>query len=238
MKALTSPKTGQRQLSSRVAVLVCLLVLVGIGAVPGYWTGNWPWAKPPDVPNLGQIRSLRESGLVLPGWQTLEQKTFVLGGHRWSSQVIQGDSPKPSLLLLLPQSGHKSQPQVEWVDIRGFEHWQTDSQTRLQFQVATTDPQSLVEASFFRAWNQQRTVAVLQWYAWPGGGNPSSSRWFWMDQLAQLRRQRVPWVAVCLELPMEPLGDLEVVRPLAESLGKTVQTALMVGPLARTANPS
>ena len=90
-----------------------------------------------------------------------------------------------------------------------------------------TTASAKVEARFFRAWTQRRTVAVLQWYAWSGGGNPAPSRWFFADQLAQLRRNRVPWVAVCLQIPIEPLGDIEASRPLAESLGKVVQTALM-----------
>jgi cyanoexosortase B-associated protein len=163
----------------------------------------------------------------------------VIGGHQWSVQQIEQDNSKPIGLLLLPQSDHKSQPQVEWMDIDGLVKWKTDSYTKVQFEVETslsdksagtakpTTPSAKVEARFFRAWTQRRTVAVLQWYAWSGGGNPAPSRWFFADQLAQLRRNRVPWVAVCLQIPIEPLGDIEASRPFAESLGKIVQTALM-----------
>jgi cyanoexosortase B-associated protein len=245
IKSFSLPKSIQAGIIPRVAVVCFLLVLVGIGAVPGYWTGNWSWAEPPPVTNLKQLRELEKTGLELPGWKTIEQKTPTIGGHKWLVQAIDRDTPKPVLLLLLPQSDHKSQPQVEWMDISGFEQWQTDSRSKMQFAVetpplekptGTSKPtksrEAKVEANFFRAWNKRRTVAVLQWYAWPGGGHPAPSRWFWADQLAQLRRERVPWVAVCLQLPMEPLGDIEASRSLAESLGKMVQTALMAGPLA------
>jgi cyanoexosortase B-associated protein len=125
------------------------------------------------------------------------------------------------------------------MDIDGLVKWQTDSYTKVQFEVEKslsdksagtakpTTPSAKVEARFFRAWTQRRTVAVLQWYAWSGGGNPAPSHWFFADQLAQLRRNRVPWVGVCLQIPIEPLGDIEASRPFAESLGKIVQSALM-----------
>ena len=239
MKSFSLPKSLGFASIPKLVVLIFLLVLAGIGAVPGYWTGNWSWATLPQVTNLNEIRELRQTGLELPGWKTVEQKTVVIGGHQWSVQQIKQDNSKPIGLLLLPQSDHKSQPQVEWVDIDGLVKWKTDSYTKLQFEVeksvsdksaGTTKPTTAsakVEARFFRAWTQRRTVAVLQWYAWSGGGNPAPSRWFFADQLAQLRRNRVPWVAVCLQIPIEPLGDIEASRPLAESLGKVLQTALM-----------
>lgn len=227
----------------RLVVLGFLLILVGVGAVPGYWSGNWSWAERPPVANIKQINALRQTGLVFPGWQTLKQKTVKIGPHDWSIQVIKQDNSKPVVVLLHPQSDRESVPEVEWVDINGFEKWKTDSYTKLQFAVETSSlkkPASAskptkkiaaeVEARLFRAWNQRQTLAVVQWYAWPEGGHPASSRWFWLDQLAQLRRSRVPWVAVCLQIPMEPLGDLEASRPSAQSLAKMVQTALMASP--------
>lgn len=232
----------------RIAVLCFLLILVVVGAVPGYLTGNWLWLQPPRVTNLKQLKTIRQSGLELPGWKTLRQKTATIGGHKWSIQEIEPDNAEPVRLLLLPQSDHKSQPQVEWVDINGFEQWQTDSFSKIHFVVETsrlekptgaskpTTPDAKVEASFFRAWNRQRTMAVLQWYAWFGGGNPAPSRWFWVDQLAQLRRKRVPWVAVCLQIPIEPLGDIEASRQAAQSLAKMVQSALMAEPLAEASS--
>jgi cyanoexosortase B-associated protein len=82
-----------------------------------------------------------------------------------------------------------------------------------------------VKARFFRAWNQQ-TFAVVQWYAFNNGGHFSPANWFWQDQLAQLSDRRVPWVAVCLKIPIEPLGELKDAQSVAESLAKTVQTQL------------
>ncbi len=84
-----------------------------------------------------------------------------------------------------------------------------------------------MEARFFRAVTQQDTFGVLQWYALPNGGHSSPFRWFVGDQLAQWRKQRVPWVAVSILVPMEPLGQVEKIWPLAESIGQTVQAALM-----------
>ena len=248
MKSFSLPKSLQVRSIAKVAVVVFLLLLVGIGAVPGYLTGHWSWAKVPPVTNLKQLKELRQTGLELPGWKTLDHKTELVGGHKWSIQEIGRDNPKPVRLLLLPQNDHKDQPEIEWVDINEFEHWQTDSYKKMKFAVESSvsptltgasipvTPAAEVEARFFRAWNQRQTVAVLQWYAWGKGGNPAPSRWFWVDQFAQWRRSRVPWVAVCLQLPIEPLGDIEVARPLAESLGKMVQATLMAGPLGRASS--
>ncbi len=246
-------KSIQRFQVARAIAVVLLLVMVGIGAVPGYLSGQWSWSQLPKIPHLSQIRKLQRTGLEIPGWKTLEQKAIAIGGHQWSYQQIQGDYPKPIQLLILPPGDSKAQPQVEWVDIDGSLQWQTDSYTRLKFDVETSVPTERaalekteinqkqtndsdriaeVEARFFRAWTQQQTFAVLQWYAWPEGGNPAPSSWFWVDQLAQLHRRRVPWVAVCLQIPIEPLGDVKASRPLAESLGKMVQAALITGPFA------
>ncbi|NET55007.1 MAG: cyanoexosortase B system-associated protein [Symploca sp. SIO2E6] len=230
---------------SRIAVVGFLLVLVGVGAVPGYWKGNWPWAKLPSVTNLKQIKAIRNQGLEIPDWQTLEQITLSIGGNKWSFQTIQQDKQKPVILLLLPQNGPKSQPQVEWADINGFFQtyarrqingkWKTDSYTKLLFTAETSEPttsMAQVRARLFRAWNGQQTFAMVQWYASPEGGYSVPSHWFWSDQLAQLRRRRVPWVAVCFQIPIEPLGKIEESLPKAESLGKLIQSTLMTGPFA------
>ncbi|HAX88709.1 MAG TPA: cyanoexosortase B system-associated protein [Cyanobacteria bacterium UBA11370] len=248
MKSVDLQKLIQRIRFNRAIVLLLLLVLVAIGAVPSYLTGNWSWTDVPDITNLTQIRNIRKTGLDLPSWQTVEQKPINLGGHEWSYQELKGDYPKPIVLLMLPQGYRRNQPQVEWVDIDGVFQWQTDSYTKLNFKVQTSplvtktdsNPKNStnnptiaeVEARFFRAWTQQQTFAVVQWYAWPKGGNPATRHWFWLDQIAQLSRQRVPWVAVCLQIPIEPLGNLEASRPLAESLSKMIQTALITGPFS------
>ena len=113
MKSFSLPKSLGFASIPKLVVLIFLLVLAGIGAVPGYWTGNWSWATLPQVTNLKEIRELRQTGLELPGWKTVEQKTVVIGGHQWSVQQIKQDNSKPIGLLLLPQSDHKSQPQIE-----------------------------------------------------------------------------------------------------------------------------
>jgi cyanoexosortase B-associated protein len=64
----------------------------------------------------------------------------------------------------------------------------------------------------------------------PSGGDYSSLKWFWLDRLAQLKRDRVPWIAVCIKMPIEPLGDLQIAKPAAESLAKTVESALLSEP--------
>ncbi len=228
----------------RAILILLLLVLLVFGTIPGYLKGKFSWAQLPNMAHLNQIRKVLTAGLEIPGWQIKDQKVVEIGGHKWSYQLLEGSTPKPVTLLLLPPGDSKSQPQVEWVDIDSALRWQTDSYTKIKFKVEPSDlavrkqsspeasnpKQAEVEARLFRAWTQDQTVGVVQWYAWLEGGNPAHSSWFWVDQLAQLQRQRIPWVAVCLQIPMEPLGDLKVAQPLAESLAKMVQTALMVGP--------
>ena len=248
MKSFSLPSLMTKwRIVSRIAVVGFLLILVGFGAVPGYWTGSWPWAKLPPVTNLKQLKALRNEGLEIPGWQTIEQATLNIGGNKWSFQAIQQDNQKPVYLLLLPQNGPKSQPQVEWADINSFfqsyaktqenGEWQTDSYTKLRFTTdiseGTTTSVTQVTARLFRAWNGQKTFAMVQWYAWPEGGHSVPSRWFWLDQVAQLHRRRVPWVAVCLRIPIKPLGKIEESKPLATSLGKLIQSALMSGSFTR-----
>lgn len=222
---------------SRIAVLVFLLILVGVGAIPGYLTGRWSWASLPPVTTLPQLRSLHEKGLTLPGWQSNLYRDVQIGGHRWLVQQILRDRQVVAILLLLPQNGPKDKPQVEWMDINGFHRWQTDSDRILRFTINTTTVTNkqtaiAVEAQFFRGWNQQQTFAVLEWYAWPKGGSPVPIHWFWQDRIAQLSRHRVPWVAVSLLLPIEPLGDIEPSRPLATTLGQTIQTSLISSALS------
>ena len=209
---------------SRLAVIILLVVLASVAVVPGYWSGNWYWSSPPKVAHLTQIKNLRQTGLTLPGWETLDQAEVTIGSHDWSAQIIQQQQTLASLFLL-PQNSSGDQPEVEWMDIQGAERWKSDSYKQLH--LTLNDQKSVtVQARLFRAWNRRETYAVVQWYAWSSGGHFAPVRWFWVDQLAQLGRRRVPWVAVCLKIPIEPLGDLDAVEPTAESLAKTVQTAL------------
>ena len=211
--------------------MLFLLVLVGAVAIPGYLTGKWPWTNQPPVANLKQLRSLRQKGLTLSGWQVLRvQQNVQIGGRKWLVQEIQ-NRETVAILLLLPQNGQKDQPQVEWLDIRGFHRWQTDSHRTLRFTVELTPipdkPPATVEALFFRSWTPQQTFAVLQWYAWANGGDPATSRWFWSDSLARLSNRRVSWVAVSIIVPIQPAGDIELYRPMVKVLGEMVQAKLM-----------
>jgi cyanoexosortase B-associated protein len=102
MKSITI-KSVRSPFILRFAVLIFLLVLAGIGAVPGYWTGNWSWATLPQVTNLNEVRELRQTGLELPGWKTVGQKTVVIGGHQWSVQQINKITQNQSVYYCFPK---------------------------------------------------------------------------------------------------------------------------------------
>ncbi|MFW6357839.1 MAG: cyanoexosortase B system-associated protein [Chroococcales cyanobacterium] len=230
---LNSPNKFVQPLWIKIALVVLLLLLIGFGAVPGYLNGTWSWDKPPNIQNLSQIKAIREEGIALDNWKIVEQQKVKIGGHEWSAQFIQQEKEKPVLLLLLPQKDHRDQPEVEWMDVNGWVKriqqqrqltWNTDSYETLK---VTISPEATVNARFFRAWTQQETFAILQWYAWPNGGHPSPFQWFMADQGAQLKGQRVPWIAVYLQMPIEPLAELDTVRQEALLMVETVQATLM-----------
>jgi cyanoexosortase B-associated protein len=229
-------KHFQEQRLAQTAVLLLLLLLLVIGGVPGYLTGKWLWKQPPSVANLKELRNIRKVGLNLPGWKTMEQAEQEIGEHKWSLQLIkQENSSTQALILLLPQNGPMNQPEIEWTDINGWGKirwgkWDIDQYRDVKFIVKQLN-NSQIEARFFRASSARQTFAVLQWYATPNGGNTSPWRWFAADQLAQWRQQRVPWVAVSILIPIEYLGEVEKSWSLAQSLGETIQTTLVAGPL-------
>ncbi|MDM9381337.1 cyanoexosortase B system-associated protein [Chlorogloeopsis sp. ULAP01] len=229
----------QRYFSQGVALLL-LLLLLALGAVPGYLTGRWQWQQPLPVTNLKQLRQIRQTGLTLPNWQTIEQAQQQIGEHKWSSQVLQKQGANTQvLLLLLPQNGPKNQPQVEWTDIDSWGRlrwgqWNQAQNRSVKFTLKHPQENALttetkVTASFFRAVTREQTFAVLQWYAWRNGGDSSPLQWLLADQVAQLQKQRAAWVAVSILMPMEPLGQIETVWPEVKSIGETVQAALMAG---------
>ncbi|MGL5065119.1 MAG: cyanoexosortase B system-associated protein [Microcoleus sp.] len=226
---------------SKIIVLLLLLVLVGTVAIPGYLTGRWPWTDPPPVTNLKQLKILRQKGIRLPGWQTTNvQKNVQIGGRKWLAQEIKEikKSQTTAILLFLPQNSSKDQPQVEWLDIKGFHRWQTDSDRTLKFTVRSLPipgtPTAIVEARFFRSWTPktaetpQQTFSVLQWYALPSGGSTAISRWFWEDSIARLSNRRISWVAVSIIVPIQPAADIDPYRPLVQSIGEMVQAQLML----------
>ncbi len=221
----------------KVAALLLLLLLLLTKAVPGYMTGHWQWQTPPPITSVKQLRQLRHQGLNLPGWQTIEQSEQQIGGRKWSMQMTKKQGTQTeAILLLLPQSESKDEPQVEWTEINGWQQWDVAQYRSAEFTVkqpkgSGSNTEVKVEARFFRASTNKQTFAVLQWYAMPNGGNSSPFRWFVADQLAKLRHQRAPWVGVSVLIPMEPLGQVETTWSLAKSIGETVQAALMAGPL-------
>lgn len=224
---------------NHIILLLCLIILLLVGAVPGYLQKHWAWEKPLPVTTISQMRQVRKQGLELPGWQTKTSKEVSVSGEKWLSQEIQIDPQITAILLLRPQKSDKDQPQVQWVDVKGFQRWQIDRDRLVQFTVppkGENQQPAKVEAQFFRGWNRQQTFAVLQWYAWYPGGSPDPAKWFWLDQIAQWQGKRVPWVAVSIQIPIEPLGDIEPVLPQATSLGQAVQTALMSSSLQRKKN--
>lgn len=234
---LSQPANSRRTQLIKLLIVLFILAIAAASAVPNYFTNGWPWVNLPEVEQIGELRAMRDEGLTIPGWTTLSQDSRQIGGKQWSVQSLVADdtnsaaSGTPVFLLLRPQTWHTDQPQVEWMDIRGVQQWTADSHRRIHFPTPPGDSAAAssgqVEAQFLRGWTPQQTYAVLQWYAWPGGGSPSTSRWFWADQVAQWRdRHRAPWVAVSLLVPIEPLGKIEQTRPLAEQLGQAIQTAL------------
>jgi cyanoexosortase B-associated protein len=208
---------------AKFVVLALLMVLLLLQAVPQYLVLQWPWTSPPAVQNLGSIRQIRKQGITIAGWPTTQGRTINLSEHQWYAQEVR-QGQQNAMLFLLPQTSPKNQPQVEWSDLEGVQRWQSDAYQTLKLPIAET--QQTIEARFFRAWTKSNTFAVVQWYAQPQGGNAVPAKWYWADRWAQWQGQRVPWVAVSIQVPIAPLGDLGKARPQVESLVKAVQLSL------------
>ncbi len=220
-KKINSLGYSRRQILTHAIVIVLLLIAITLGALPGYLQGgDWQWSDLPKIVNVKEMRNLQASGIDLDSWQTKHQQQLKIGGNKWSGQIIQQPEFKPILLLALPQTYYLDKPYVEWVDIDGLERWKTDSLTNLKVKLESGN---VVKTRFFRAWNQQQTFAVVQWYAFPHGGHYSPSVWFLGDQLAQLRDRRLPWIAISLRIPIKPLGEKDEAKSQAESLVREIQ---------------
>ncbi len=209
---------------SQVVILCLLGLAILFVAVPNYFTQQWSWSELPRVPEVSQMRKIPETPLDFTGWTTVGQKELSINNYPWSFQVIEKPGQKPVVVALKGQKYYKDHPEVEWVDLQGVEKWKSDSSQTLKFP-STIEPNHSITARWFQAWNQ-KTYAVVQWYAWPGGGHYAPSQWFWADQKAQLKDQRVPWVAVSIKIPMEALGNLRDMESLAKSLSQEVQKTL------------
>jgi cyanoexosortase B-associated protein len=208
----------------RSLILGLLILMLVVGTVPGYLAGRWSWSDQPKIANPQYLTHLRESGLEVPGWQTLEQAIVQVGSKKWSAQLSQKNGGTSFFLMLLPQVYYLDQPMTEWIDIKGLEKWKTNNGETLSFSAQNLGSEA-VKAKLFRAWKTD-TFAVVQWYSWLHGGSAYSSDWFWKDQAAQKRGQRLPWVAVSLKVPIDPLGDFQSYRPQLTELAQAVQSAL------------
>lgn len=213
--------------------LIGLLAAAAIALViPSLISGQWPWSQPLEVANIQPVRALSSSGISLEGWQSTVPEEVSISGKSWSGQHFnQGaDSDRALVLLLLPQPWHTNLPQVEWVDLAGAQNWAIRYRQTVTIpaaQAGDTAGDADFRASFFRGANEQRTYAVLQWYAWPGGGSPSPGRWFLADQWHQLRYgDRLPWIAVSLWQPMVGRGDIQPLRDDMVAIAQEIQATL------------
>ena len=206
----------------KIVLVAILLILIVFVALPSYLGNKWTWSDLPQISHINRLKSIELNGLKLPGWQLLKQQRVVIGSHKWSVQLFGKEDIPTVFLFILPQSYYRNHPEIEWVDIDGFERWQKDSQEILEF---TTSAGNTIKARFFQARSNQ-TYAVVQWYAWEGGGDAEVFNWFWRDQLAQIKGNRVPWAAVSIKIMMSPLDELSSQKALAQKLARTVQNSL------------
>ncbi len=207
------------------AKLVLLAILAGLfclGALPGYFQGQWRWKNPPLVNTLRELQEVKKSGVAVDNWTVSDIGPIVIGEHNWVQQTLTQES-QSAQVLMLPQGSNKRQPQVEWMDIDGIQRWQQDSHQSLALNLSG----NAIQTRFFRAWNNKQTYGVVQWYALPQGGVATPGGWFWRDRTAQWQNRRVAWVAVSILIKMEPLDDLSKYRQTAESLVQSVQSGLM-----------
>lgn len=248
-----------------VAVLALFVVISAVPQYVGGWSWSSPLKLPQAsrvalqaLPEEGVAVPgwiTQDQAAIQLGGQSWSIQQLVADRNS-SDGTVQASlkSRLTSLVLLLrPQVYGADQPTVEWLDVKGSQRWETDSYQKIAFELPlqpkgansavkaeNTDQNSRtvrISSDFFRAWSKEQTYAVLQWYAWPTGGSASPAKWFWADQTVQWRRhQRMPWVAVSLWLPIEPLGDISSYKDLAQSLGKSVHQTLAQTAFQETAS--
>lgn len=234
-------------------LVVALAAVLSIAALPNYFSGSWPWAKSLEVPQISALQTLTETPLVLPGWQPAFHQEIRISSSKWSltqyshAATDSTDGMTDFLLLLRPQRWHDKQPEVEWVDLTGALGWQITDVHHLRFSIpdSNKDPQAIT-ARYFRGLdkqgafsatylNGQSTLAVLQWYSWPTGGHPAPARWFWADQKRQWsKRERLPWVAISILLPIEPLSNVRPYSEAAIEIGQIVQAGIVKSAFNKT----
>jgi cyanoexosortase B-associated protein len=216
----------------KAALVIALTVLACVAILPAYLTGQWPWITAPQVEQMEQLNDLAVEGIEIPGWSRQSHQTIAINGKDWSFGEYIADSTganAPAIdqmgLLMLPQSWHSDQPEVEWVDLQGAQHWKLSSCRKVAI-VLLTSAQNPADftARLCRAATDQQTLVLLQWYAWPTGGHPAPSRWFWVNQRSQFRHYTLtPWVAVTVLVPINPLADLSDYQAQISALASRVQ---------------
>ncbi len=231
--AQTRPKSRSWVQWGLIAVLAAL---VAIAALPSYFSGQWPWSSELPVPHIQELRTLLEEPLAVPGWEATFHEEVPIGGDRWTlaeyRRVGGSDASGDTFgLLLRPQRSGDQQPEVEWVDLRGAQSWQVDDRQTVRWNLDPVDtPNSplTVTTQYLRGIDSRNTFAVMQWYAWPSGGHFAPGKWFWADQAQQWQeRQRLPWVAVSILLPIEPVGDIRTHTATVTAIAQAVQQGLL-----------
>lgn len=213
----------KKKLPGNYLLLLCLLLVLILGGIlPNLISGQWSWVDQPRIGNIQKMRVIQKSGIKLSDLKTINQQRREIGEGEWSVQVVESPDGKRITVLLKPQVYYKNQPGVEWSDINAIGHWNQGEITELRI---PTQSGGKATARFYRAW-KQNTFAVVQWYAWLGGGHYDPSVWYWLDQWAQLKRQRLPWIAVSLFIPLEPTKKLPTLTPFALSVAGEVQSYL------------
>lgn len=210
-----------------------LMALVAIATLPSYVSGQWPWSADLPVPHIENVRELLKAPLEIDEWEPTFHQAVNIGGNRWSlAEYRRSDAAADETasfgLLLRPQMAGDQQPEVEWVDLRGAQSWQVDQRNTVRFTTAAAADSATVTTRYLRGVDERTTFAVMQWYAWPRGGHFAPGRWFWRDQAMQWRqRERLPWVAVSVLLPIEPVGDIRPHTETITAIAQAVQQELM-----------
>lgn len=224
-------------------LVIVLAIWVAIAALPNYFSGQWPWSATLPVPTMGELRALMTTPLNLSGWEVVAHQEVQLGGNKWSLAEYQapGTTDAPGAItpgnnfavLLRPQTAADKQPEVEWVDLQGTQRWQVNDLHTVRFALAGGNGSETVTARYLRGIDRTSTFAVMQWYAWPQGGHFAPGRWFWADQARQWQhRERLPWVAVSILLPIEPVGNIRNHTETMAAIAQAVQTSLRAAALA------
>lgn len=102
---------------SLMGLPVFLLLILGIGMLPGYFKGGkWDWFTEKTPSNLAQILNIEKKGLPVPNWQIIEQSRIDIGGKKWLRQIMRKEDQEIELLIA-PQPFYRDKPAVEWSDL-------------------------------------------------------------------------------------------------------------------------